>query len=54
MISVDIMQVQEVFDFEELSQNWDNTFVTKPVYVWVPGKPKRKGKKKKAKSSTAK
>lgn len=46
------LQVQEVFDLEELSQNWDSTFLTKPVYVWVPGKSKRK--RKKLKSSTVK
>ncbi|XP_067938714.1 uncharacterized protein [Watersipora subatra] len=48
------VEVQEVFDLEELSQNWDCTFIPKPVYVWVPNKSKRKGKKAERKSSVDK
>ena len=38
------MEVQEVFEFEELNRNWNETFEQKQYYVWVPN-PKRKEKK---------
>ena len=38
-------QVQEVFDLDELSQNWDTTFLTKPMYVWIPNERSKKSKR---------
>ncbi|KAF6025081.1 hypothetical protein EB796_016608 [Bugula neritina] len=50
--SIKQVEVQEVFDLEELSQNWDSTFITKPMYVWVPGKQKPRRRKRSKSSST--
>ena len=46
------MEVQEVFEFEELNRNWNETFEQKQYYVWVPN-PKRKRNTKLRASSDA-
>ena len=38
-----IVEVQEVFDVNDLNSTWDNTFVPKQCMVWVPN-PKYKRK----------
>ncbi|XP_060069780.1 apoptotic chromatin condensation inducer in the nucleus-like [Ylistrum balloti] len=30
------VEVQEVFDLEDLNSTWDDTFIAKQYYVWVP------------------
>lgn len=40
-----ILQVQEVFDPEDLQATWDATFLPKKYYVWVPNKKKKRRKK---------
>lgn len=37
------IEVQEVFDLEELNRGWQDTFMTKQYYVWVPN-PNRQNK----------
>lgn len=41
---VPLIEVQEVFDKADLNSQWDETFVTKQYYMWVPNP--RKGQKK--------
>ncbi|KAK6196090.1 hypothetical protein SNE40_001384 [Patella caerulea] len=36
-----VVEVQELFDVEDLESRWDETFITKQCYVWVPN-PNRK------------
>ncbi|XP_050410819.1 uncharacterized protein LOC126825266 isoform X2 [Patella vulgata] len=36
-----VVEVQELFDVEDLESRWDETFITKQCYVWVPS-PNRK------------
>ncbi|XP_035826110.1 nucleolar protein dao-5 [Aplysia californica] len=31
-----LVEVQEVFDREDLAGQWEETFVTRPYYVWMP------------------
>ncbi|XP_021376160.1 uncharacterized protein LOC110464964 isoform X3 [Mizuhopecten yessoensis] len=31
-----LVEVQEVFDLEDLNSTWDDTFIAKQYYVWVP------------------
>ncbi|XP_025113790.1 uncharacterized protein LOC112575882 isoform X4 [Pomacea canaliculata] len=49
---VHLVEVQEVFDEEELSSTWDETFVTKKCMVWVPNST-RSSVEKRNKSETA-
>lgn len=44
------MQVQEVFDPEDLQGTWDETFVSKSYYVWVPNTKKKRRRQRMAKS----
>jgi len=37
-------KVQEVFDPEDLQGTWDDTFVPKSYYIWVPNKKKKRRK----------
>ncbi|XP_067660842.1 serine/arginine repetitive matrix protein 1-like isoform X2 [Haliotis asinina] len=41
-----VVEVQEVFDVEDLNNKWDETFLTRQYYVWVPN-PKKAGHKQK-------
>ena len=34
------VEVQEVFDLEDLNSTWDDTFMPKQYLIWVPGKKK--------------
>ena len=36
------VEVQEVFELEDLHSNWDKTFRATQCYVWVPHDPKNK------------
>lgn len=49
---VHLVEVQEVFDEEELNSTWDETFVTKKCMVWVPNST-RSSVEKRNKSETA-
>ncbi|XP_048776677.2 uncharacterized protein LOC125680918 isoform X4 [Ostrea edulis] len=40
---VQLVEVQEVFELEDLNSSWDDTFLPKKFYMWVPN-PKRKKK----------
>ncbi|XP_062621724.1 uncharacterized protein LOC134283288 isoform X3 [Saccostrea cucullata] len=46
---VQLVEVQEVFEPEDLKCSWDDTFLPKKFYVWVPN-PKRKQKQEKSAS----
>lgn len=35
-VAVKNVEVQEVFDLEDLSNTWEQTFLAKQYYVWVP------------------
>ncbi|GFN92925.1 endophilin-b1 [Plakobranchus ocellatus] len=37
-----LVEVQEVFDRDDLRAQWDETFVTKQYYVWMPNPVKRR------------
>lgn len=39
---VPLVEVQEVFDKMDLNSQWDETFVTKQYYMWMPNP--RKGR----------
>lgn len=39
--SLQFVEVQEVFDQEDLNSQWNETFVPKKCLVWVPNKRKR-------------
>ncbi|KAL3871979.1 hypothetical protein ACJMK2_039950 [Sinanodonta woodiana] len=39
---IKLVQVQEVYEPEDLHSSWDATFIPKKYYVWVPGKKKKK------------
>ncbi|XP_071096278.1 uncharacterized protein [Haliotis cracherodii] len=41
-----VVEVQEVFDVDDLNNQWDETFLTRQYYVWVPN-PKKAGRKQK-------
>ncbi|XP_046570580.1 LOW QUALITY PROTEIN: flocculation protein FLO11-like [Haliotis rubra] len=41
-----VVEVQEVFDVDDLNNKWDETFLTRQYYVWVPN-PKKAGHKQK-------
>ena len=36
------VEVQEVFEIDDLRSNWYETFQAKKYYVWVPNEKKRK------------
>ncbi|XP_052221195.1 uncharacterized protein LOC127837841 isoform X3 [Dreissena polymorpha] len=40
-----VVEVQEVFDPQDLQGTWDDTFVPKSYYVWVPNQKKKRRKK---------
>ncbi|XP_045192778.2 uncharacterized protein LOC123549036 isoform X5 [Mercenaria mercenaria] len=40
-----VVEVQEVFDPEDLSRTWDDTFIPKSYYVWVPNMKKKRRRK---------
>ena len=43
--AIQMVEVQELFDVEDLKNTWDDNFLPKKYYVWVPN-PKGKKKKK--------
>lgn len=44
---VQLVEVQEVFEVEDLNSTWDSTFLPKKFYMWVPN-PRRKQRQEKA------
>ncbi|KAL4218691.1 hypothetical protein ACF0H5_021279 [Mactra antiquata] len=44
-----VVEVQEVFDPEDLRGTWDDTFVPKSYYVWVPNSKKKRRRRKQEK-----
>ncbi|XP_052789596.1 uncharacterized protein LOC128224033 isoform X4 [Mya arenaria] len=40
-----VVEVQEVFDPEDLQGTWDDTFVPKSYFMWVPNQKKKRQKK---------
>lgn len=40
---IQLVEVQEMFELEDLNKAWDDTFLPKKFYVWVPN-PRRKQK----------
>jgi hypothetical protein len=36
------VEVQEVFDLDELQRGWQDTFTAKNYYVWVPNPNKKR------------
>ncbi|XP_022325179.2 uncharacterized protein LOC111125543 isoform X10 [Crassostrea virginica] len=46
---VQLVEVQEVFEVEDLNSTWDSTFLPKKFYMWVPN-PRRKQRQEKAAS----
>ncbi|ESO85879.1 hypothetical protein LOTGIDRAFT_235676, partial [Lottia gigantea] len=50
---VKVLEVQELFDLEDLESRWDETFLTKQCYVWVPNPNKKKTEKEERLAITA-
>lgn len=44
---IQLVEVQEMFELEDLNKAWDDTFLPKKFYVWVPN-PRRKQKQEQA------
>ena len=42
IVDVTQVEVQEVFEIDDLRSNWYETFQAKKYYVWVPNEKKRK------------
>ncbi|KAK3087440.1 hypothetical protein FSP39_005965 [Pinctada imbricata] len=45
--SIQLVEVQEMFDVDDLNNTWDDTFLPKKYYVWVPNNKKKKKRLKK-------
>lgn len=44
---IQLVEVQEMFELEDLNKAWDDNFLPKKFYVWVPN-PRRKQRQEQA------